>query len=64
MEAGGVFYAVTRTNYKVNAEEEAQQIKEAKQAFAVKYEGMRTFIVFEDWQDLDIYNQFKARAEA
>ena len=55
-----MFTFATRVNYKVNAEEEAKQIKEKLNAYKVKYLGTRTFVVFESAEGEAIFNKIHA----
>jgi len=55
-----MFTFETRKNYKVNAEKEAQQIKERLNAYKVKYLGSRIFVVFESKQGEAMFNKIHA----
>ena len=52
-----MFSFATRVNYKVNAEEEARQIKESKNAYKVRYLGTRTFVIFENAFDEKMFDK-------
>ena len=52
-----MFYAVSRKNYKVNAETEAWQIKAEEVVHKVIYAGEGVFIAFETPEDEEIYYQ-------
>ena len=52
-----MFSFATRVNYKVNAEEEARQIKESKNAYKVRYLGTRTFVIFENQFDEKMFDK-------
>ena len=55
-----MFTFATRVNYKVNAEEEAKQIKERMNAYKVKYLGTRTFVVFKSVKGEALFNKIHA----
>ena len=55
-----MFTFETRKNYKVNAEEEAKQIKGRTGAYKVRYLGTRTFVVFESAKGEAMFNKIHA----